>query len=186
MTTVFASGSRRINRLNKEIILRLQNIINKQFKIIVGDANGADKAVQKYLLETNYNNVVIFCAGNSCRNNLGNWEIKNVVVDPKLKGRDFYTQKDKKMAEKADYGFVLWDGISPGSLNNIMELLKKQKKALVYFSPTKEFYKISKLQDALNLLNKCDQNKLTEICRKIKLSSSIRAIESLAQGTFSL
>jgi hypothetical protein len=35
------------------------------------------------------------------------------------------------MAIEADYGFVLWDGKSPGSLNNIIELLNKNKKAPV-------------------------------------------------------
>ena len=185
MTTVFVSGSRKISRLNKEIRDRLQNVVDQRFALIVGDANGADKALQKYLSEIKYKNVIVFCSGNSCRNNLGNWNIKRVFVDPKLKGRDFYTQKDKKMAVEADYGFVIWDGKSPGSFNNILELLKNDKKALVYFAPDKQFYSVSNLDDARKLLDKCDHESLNEISKKIKISSSMREIESLAQGLLS-
>jgi len=186
MTTVFVSGSRNISRLNKAIRDRLQNIIDKQFAIIVGDSNGADKALQKYFFEISYKNVIVFCSGNSCRNNLGKWHEKHVFVEPKLKGRDFYTKKDKEMAAKADYGFVLWDGKSPGSFNNIIELLKKHTNALVYFSPQKKFYSVSNLEDAQKLLEKCDQDSLKKISKKIQLSSSIREIHGLAQFSLGL
>jgi hypothetical protein len=185
MTTVFVSGSRKLGRLNKVIRDRLRKIVDQQFSVIIGDANGADKALQKYFSEIHYQKVIVFCSGNSCRNNLGNWNIKHVFVDKNLKGRDFYTQKDKEMAAEADYGFVLWDGKSPGSLNNILELLKKNKKTLVYFAPDKEFFLVSKLEDAQILLAKCDQESLNKISRKIKLSSSIREIECLSQGSLS-
>jgi hypothetical protein len=178
MTTVFVSGSRKISHLNNEIRHRLQNIVEQEFNVIVGDANGADKALQKYLSEIHYENVVVFCSGNSCRNNIGNWNIERVSVDSKLSGRDFYTQKDIVMAAEADYGFVLWDGKSPGSFNNIMELLKGKKRALVYFSPNKEFYTVSDLRDAQMLLDKCDRDSLSDISKKIGLSTSIREIEA--------
>jgi len=153
MTTVFISGSRKISRLNQEICHRLQNIVDQQFTIMVGDANGVDKAVQKYLSEIHYPNVMVFCSGFSHRHNLGNWNIKHVLVDPKLKGRDFYTQKDKEMAARADYGLVIWDGKSPGSFNNVMELLKRGKKILVYVDPHQEFYAVAKLDDVQKLLD---------------------------------
>ncbi len=185
MTTVFVSGSRKISHLNEEIKKRLQNVIDHRFSVIVGDANGADKALQKYFSEIHYDNVVVFCSGGLCRNNLGNWQVKRISVDPKYKGRDFYIQKDKEMAAEADYGFVIWDGASPGSFNNIMELLKKNKKALVYFFPEKEFYSISKLEDVQRLLSKCDQATREEIDKKIRLSSAMQEINSLAQSALS-
>lgn len=185
MTTVFASGSRKITRLNKEIKDRLQNIINQGFLVVIGDANGADKALQQYFSETRYENVIVFCSGGQCRNNVGNWETKFVAVSPELKGRDFYTQKDKAMAAQADYGFVLWDGASPGSFNNVIELLKNNKKVLVYYSPGKEFHSITKLEDAKKLLSKCDQTAQKEISKKIKLVSAVREIENTAQASLS-
>ena len=62
MTTVFLSGSRKLSRLNREIRDRLQNIVEKQFSVIIGDANGADKALQKYFTEIHYQNVIVFCS----------------------------------------------------------------------------------------------------------------------------
>lgn len=176
MITVFLSGSRKIGRLNRQIRERLDNIINQEFSVILGDANGADKAMQQYFAESEYRHVSIYCAGSVCRNNIGNWKANFVDIDPKLKGRDFYTQKDKEMAAIADYGLVLWDGKSPGSLNNIMELLKRNKKALVYFAPSMEFFTISHLQDAHDLLAKCDPESVTEISKKLKLPSLINEI----------
>lgn len=184
MTTVFISGSRKISRLNQQIRDRLRNILAQQYEIVIGDANGADKAVQKYLLDEKYRYVTVYCSGNTCRNNLGKWSVLRVEVDANLKGRDFYAEKDKKMAEIADYGLVLWDGRSPGSYSNIMELLKRRKKVLVYFSPERSFLSISKLEDATKLLSKCDITSQDEIKRKIKLPSLIKEIESVAQGAF--
>jgi hypothetical protein len=89
------------------------------------------------------------------------------------------------MAATADYGFVLWDGKSPGSFNNIMELLKKNKKTLVYFAPDKHFYPVSKLEDAENLLSKCDRSALDQISKKIKLGAQMREVEGMAQSALS-
>jgi len=156
MTAVFVSGSRKVSRLPAEVEQRLRNVVDKGFSIFVGDANGVDKRVQAFLAEIRYPAVTVFCSGDSFRNNLGNWPVHKVAVDPSLKGRDFYTQKDKAMAEKADYGFVIWDGVSLGSFNNIIELLEKQKKALVYFRPDKGFHQLSNTEDAHRLLARCD------------------------------
>lgn len=156
MTTVFLSGSRRISRLNNLVRSRIQNILDQGFHIVVGDANGADKALQSYLAAQDYRNVVVFCAGQECRNNVGGWEVNKVPVNPKLKGRAFYTQKDKEMASQADYGLVLWDGKSVGSINNVYELLKSGKKAVVYLSPEKRFMSVNDLNDVGALIKNCE------------------------------
>ena len=116
MTTVFVAGSRKLGRLNDEIRQRLEGIISKGFAIVVGDANGADKALQKYFKEKHYSNVVVYCVGGICRNNIGKWGVTRVAVDSSKKGRELYTQKDIQMAEDADYGLMLWDGKVRGQL----------------------------------------------------------------------
>ena len=181
---IFLSGSRGISRLNEDIRTRIQNIISNGFQVLVGDANGADKALQKFLADTKYQNVTVFCSGNSCRNNIGDWKTYNVQVDSKLKGRDFYTQKDKEMAQRADYGLVLWDGKSAGSISNVFELLKLDKTAVVYFSPEKKFFNIKKLDDAKDLLSRCDDKSIDAIKKKIKLNTAIRNVEDAPQGAF--
>jgi erythromycin esterase-like protein len=163
----------------------LQNIIDKQFAIVVGDANGADKALQKHLTTLQYPHVTVFCAGNVCRNNLGNWSVKYISVDANITGRAFYTQKDKAMAQLADYGFVLWDGKSPGSFNNVLAFLKQRKKALVYFAPDSAFYPVSSVDDARTLLDKCDPAAVTEIDKKIKLTATLQKLDGMAQNILS-
>lgn len=49
MTKVFIAGSRQIARLPAEVKNRIDTMVDKGFQILVGDANGADKAVQRYL-----------------------------------------------------------------------------------------------------------------------------------------
>tara|TARA_R110001592_G_scaffold339111_1_gene626630 strand:+ start:4595 stop:5155 length:561 start_codon:yes stop_codon:yes gene_type:complete len=184
MKTIFLSGSRNIKSLNDEVRTRIQNMMSKSLQIVVGDANGADKAFQKFLKDTSYKDVVVFCSGSNCRNNLGKWKTQNIFVDPKLKGRDFYTQKDKEMAGYADCGLILWDGKSVGSISNVFELLKNNKYAVVYFSPEKKFYNIKSLEDAQNLLKKCDEESMGSIQKKINLSSIVKSLELKQQDAF--
>ncbi|MGF1471644.1 MAG: hypothetical protein ACFB50_07880 [Rubrobacteraceae bacterium] len=185
MTTVFISGSRKLGRLNEEIRQRVQNIADQSFKIVLGDANGADKALQNYLRILNYPYVTVYCAGDRCRNNLGSWPTRSVNVPPNLKGRDFYTQKDKVMADEADYGLVFWDGKSPGALENVVELLKRNKKTLVYLSPKKSFYSIAAVSDLRSLLANCGQAELENINKKIGLERALQELEGHTQAELS-
>ena len=182
MTTVFLSGSRALGRLNDEVRRRIRNITEQRFHIVVGDANGADKALQKYLSELGYGSVTVYCSGTDCRNNVGVWDVKKVPVSPKIKGRDFYTEKDKVMAVDADYGFVLWDGKSAGAIGNVVELLKQSKKALVYQSPQRCFVTVSNLRDLQELLGDCESEDRSLIARKIRLHSSLKQLETSTQG----
>jgi hypothetical protein len=184
-TTVFLSGSRVISRLNHSIRARLKNIVEQGFRVIVGDANGADKALQSFFADVHYNNVVVFCAGNICRNNVGEWPIENVEVDLKLKGRDFYTQKDKAMAAEADYGFVLWDGKSVGSISNVLELMNSRKPVVVYFGPEKAFYNLKQSEDVHALLRHCDANDYREINKTIHFDRRLGELQPAIQSSFS-
>lgn len=165
MSTVFFSGSRSISKLNTEIRNRIvDNILKNEFNIVIGDANGADKAFQKLFAEHHYLPVQIFCSGTEPRNNIGGWKVNFIFSNQK--GRAFYAEKDKKMAELADYGFVLWNGKSIGSLNNIAELLKQKKFSLVYFVPHKQFIKIKSIEQLQNLIDYTDKKLIDEIQSK--------------------
>lgn len=186
MTTVFVSGSRHLGRINDMIRDRIGNMIEQDFRIVVGDANGADRALQKNLADARYENVVVFCSGETCRNNIGKWDERHVPVDSRLKGRAFYTQKDMAMAAEADYGLVLWDGKSVGSIGNVLELLKREKSVVVYFAPEKRFFTLSSLNDAKALLERCDAESVSAISKKISLPPMLADIADAAQGTFIL
>ena len=186
MTTVFLSGSRRINRLNDLVRSEIQNMIEQGFHIVVGDANGADKALQSYLAGQGYRKVVVFCAGQDCRNNIGGWEVHEVSVNPKLRGRAFYTQKDKEMASQADYGLVLWDGKSVGSINNVHELLKNGKKVIVYLSPEKRFMNVTGLEDVDTLVKNCELPDNHAIHKTLGLSRNLEDSRPGVQGVLNL
>lgn len=154
---VFIAGPRAISKLNKRVEERLYNIYNKQLTVVVGDANGVDKAIQQYFYNLKYKNVFVYASLGKARCNIGNWKIENVEVKKKIRGYDFYAAKDLKMAEDADYGFMLWNGKSKGTLNNIINLTNRNKKTLIYFTKDNQFYSINKLSDFEKILNKCDE-----------------------------
>src|SRR4030042_4234376 len=103
MTKVFFGGSRKLSHLNRAIRERADNIVAKGFEVLIGDANGADKAMQKYLADKRYKNVIVFCMSGTCRNNLGNWQTKAVASNRSKKDFDYFAVKDREMRKQADY-----------------------------------------------------------------------------------
>jgi len=92
-------------------------------------------------------------------------------VNPKAgarRGFRFYAAKDEKMSQEATYGFVMWDGRSIGTLNNILNLLKQKKKVLVYFSPSKEFHSLEDRRDLAALLADGDTDTLDDLERQLR------------------
>ena len=51
MTRVIIGGSRVVSRLNEDIGEQLDELIQKNCKVFIGDANGADRAVQQHLAD---------------------------------------------------------------------------------------------------------------------------------------
>jgi hypothetical protein len=127
---VFISGSISIIKLPDSAIKKIDAIIDRNFSVLIGDAKGVDLQVQKYFFEKNYNNVLVYSAGTESRNNVGNWKVKRINNSNK-KGRELYALKDIAMAEDSDYGLMIWDGQSPGTLNNIKEMKKRSKRFFV-------------------------------------------------------
>jgi hypothetical protein len=39
------------------------------------------------------------------------------------------------MSDEADYGFMIWDGEGQGKVNNVLNLLERGKRVVVYLSP---------------------------------------------------
>lgn len=136
MKSVFIAGPRAIKKLDNKVILKLKSFEENNFLIYVGDANGVDKLIQTFYHNLNYDNVNIFASNGKARNNLGNWRINAVSVDKSIKGFEFYVQKDKAMAEKADFGFMIWNGKSKGTLNNIINLRNKNKYIILFLTTT--------------------------------------------------
>ncbi len=174
MSKVFLGGSRKFPYLNSDIRTRLRNMIIKQHTILVGDANGADKAVQNFFAEENYKHVVVYCMDGECRNNLGNWNMHPVDSGGKKKDFGYFVMKDEEMSRQADQGFMLWDGKSKGTLNNILNFVQQQKPVLIYFSPSQSFKKITSTTELEDLISQCDSKSKAYFEKTIKLSDRIQ------------
>jgi hypothetical protein len=148
MTKVFIGGSRRVTRLDERVCGRLDEIIRKQLPVIIGDANGADKAVQDYFRKRGYSQVEVFCSEGHCRNNIGNWKVRPIPA-PASRKRDFeyYAAKDRQMANEGSIGFMLWDGKSRGTLANVLRLMERGKKVVVYLALSKQFKTLRNMGD---------------------------------------
>ena len=155
MSTVFVGGSRHVSRLSAQVIERLNNIIGSGFRIVVGDAAGADKAVQKYLLAASYPHVTVFCSGDRPRNNLGSWEIHKVAPPNHVKGFQFFAAKDREMAKSADFGLMIWDGKSAGTALNVLRLVRAGKKVVMLSVPDKQTVTFKTSHDWSAFLSRC-------------------------------
>lgn len=139
MTRVFIGGSRRISRLGAEIRLRLDRIVEKRLPVLIGDANGADRAVQAYLGQQSHDLVEVFCADETPRNNIGHWPVRTVRPAGKRRDFDYYAAKDRVMADESTVGLMLWDGESRGTVMNVLRLAEQRKPVVVYVAPRREF-----------------------------------------------
>ena len=167
MTKVFVGGSRSITKLNSEIKKRIDNVIASGFAVLVGDANGADKALQRYLADRKYQDVTVYCSGNSCRNNIGDWRTEHVPSNRARKDFEHYAIKDARMGQEAEYGLFLWDGKSRGTLNNVFTLTAHNKKVVLYFSPSKNFIHVRRVEDLKDVLSHCDQKIVDSVERRL-------------------
>jgi hypothetical protein len=153
MIKVFVGGSIGITKLPISVAARIDNIIKNNFTILIGDAYGIDRCAQRYLAGRHYENVLVFHAGDFCRNNIGNWNTKAILPNANERGFAFYTLKDLRMAREADYGFMVWNGTSKGTLNNIRNLLLNGKKVLVFLCSDQSFHTVRNAEDISAILS---------------------------------
>ena len=132
MATIFIGGSRSIDSIPAKVAQRIDNIMERLHEVILGDAPGADAAVQRYLNAAQYQQVVVFCSGRRCRNNLGNWPIRHITPPAHARGFQSYAEKDRAMARLADFGLMLWDGQSVGTLANVWRVATAGKATVLF------------------------------------------------------
>lgn len=99
------------------------------------------------------------------------------------RGRAFHTAKDLAMAADCDYGLMIWDCKSPGTLGNVLELLGRQKKSVVYLKPLEQFQTVQSPADLEWLVAQMDDPARQEADRKIALSKKIARLTSRTATT---
>ncbi|WP_103035865.1 hypothetical protein [Castellaniella caeni] len=177
MTTIFVAGSINIKNLDRQVRERLDRIIDSGFSIVVGDADGADSSIQSYLAGKQAQHITVFCSGENPRNNLGGWPVHHVAAKASPGTRAFFTAKDIEMARVADYGLMIWDAKSTGTLSNVLELLQQKKKAVVFVNKDKDFVNVGSLEQLHNLLSRMSSHAHMKAEQKIGLSSKLNALK---------
>ena len=175
MGGVFMAGPIKVRKLDSEVKLRIDKVIRRNLRILVGDANGVDRLIQEYLSEKAYRNVTVYCINNP-RNNLGQWENHSIPVNEPRASFESYVLKDVEMANDADYGLMVWNGKSAGTLNNTLNLLASGKPIVVYFTPRREFREITTSGDFKALLSECNNDDIEKIDNKIRIRDRLDAM----------
>lgn len=62
------------------------------------------------------------------------------------------------MTNEADYGFMIWDGESRGTLNNTINLVMQHKNVLMYLTTTDRMVVIKTLDDLNKIVSVCSTN----------------------------
>lgn len=177
MTTVFIAGSLSINRLHPKFQDRIGKIVSSNFDVVVGDADGADTSIQECLLKQCARRVTVYCTGDAPRNNVAEWRVYKVKSKARTGTRAYYTAKDVEMARRSDYGLMVWDCKSTGTLSNIVELLREKKKSVVFLNKKTEFVTISDRAGLDHLLALMSDHARSKAEQKIGLSSVMASFE---------
>ncbi len=127
---VFCGGSIKIQTLPDEAKESLSRIMEQGFTVLVGDAPGVDSLIQKYLIDHEYENVVVYHMSRKMRYCLDKEWVKKPVAN--TGGRTAFTAKDVVMSGDCDYGLFVWDGASKGTAEN-MDRLKSMSKQFRLF-----------------------------------------------------
>lgn len=158
---IFIAGPIAIKKLDDDVEMKLLDIFKKKHQILVGDAKGVDVLIQNFYKKLDYKNVTVYVSGRKMRNNIFNWDTKFIDVDKGLSGFDFYSQKDKAMAYDSDYGFMIWNGKSRGTLNNMINLISERKSILLYLTINKQYYLIDSKDKLDKLVAGCEDKTKT-------------------------
>lgn len=131
---IFISGSMNKKELHKKVLVAVDKIILNNNQIIIGDACGIDQKIQKYLAEINYDNVLV-CSITKPPRVLESIKFDSMKVDCKntiKSNRDKQIKKDEYMTAISDISFVIWNGKSRGSYNNILRSIKNNKEVQIF------------------------------------------------------
>jgi hypothetical protein len=80
------------------------------------------------------------------------------------------------MAKVADYGLMIWDTKSTGTLSNVIELLKHERSARVFVNKDRIFVTVSNAESLNELIEFMSEGGRAKAEEKINLSAQINAI----------
>ena len=130
---IFISGSKSISKLPELAKVFIDQFIENNDEILIGDCYGIDAVVQKYIESKGFSNVTVYCSGVIPRNNFtSSAKIRSCAEAAKgLSGNAFHYVKDIQMANDCDQALMIWDGESKGTAENIRRMKEMGKPFVV-------------------------------------------------------
>ena len=137
---VFLGGSKSITELADDEKAVIDEYIEKDCQILVGDCRGADTEIQKHLVERGYKNVKIYATDGETRNNVGNFKVIACPSSyaPEWSARNaysYYRVKDERMLTLCDEILMFWDGNSRATRENLEDALRMKKPTKAVLRP---------------------------------------------------
>jgi adenine-specific DNA-methyltransferase len=126
---IFISGSKSISKLPDLAKVFIDQIIENNDEILIGDCYGVDVVVQKYLELKGFNNITIYCSGVIPRNNFTSAAKIHSCAEAAqgLTGSEFHYVKDIQMANDCDQALMIWDGKSKGTAESLKRIKEMGK-----------------------------------------------------------
>ena len=174
---IFISGSMAIKKIDAQVTERMDHIMRSEFSILLGDANGVDASIQRELHVKRYRNVAIYCSGDRARNNIGGWHVEKIMTGQTKNRREFFTAKDIQMAKDCDYGLMIWDSKSVGTLSNVYELVSRGKKSRVFVNKQKIFVTVADSDGFQRLISMMAPDSFEKADKKIQLKKKLEGLK---------
>ena len=120
---LMGSSAFKEDELPSEVQARIDKAMSRKMTILVGEARGACRAFQDYLLLAKYNDVIIGHA-KSIRYNAGEWPTKQFGED--------LLEREMNMIESCDEAIIIWVNKSGVIANNLEQLKKLAIPTFIY------------------------------------------------------
>ena len=137
---VFLGGSKSITALTDDEKAVVDEYIENDYQILVGDCRGADTEIQKHLVERGYTNVKVYATDGEARNNVGNFKVIACPSSytPEWSAKNaysYYRVKDERMLTLCDEILMFWDDNSKASRENLEKGVKMKKPTKAVLRP---------------------------------------------------
>lgn len=83
------------------------------------------------------------------------------------------------MAECSDFGLMIWDAKSTGTLSNVIELLTRDRKSVVYVNKDKVFRNVGTVQEFERLVSCMSEHAQRKADEKMRLSERIESLKQV-------
>lgn len=90
---VFVSGSKNVSSFDNEILKVLNRIVENNHEILVGDCDGVDASIQKYMQEKSHTNITVYFVGSEPRNAQEPFKQRKVDTFGKLSPYEYYFKR---------------------------------------------------------------------------------------------